>query len=102
MIKLFLRSGNLRRVLFLVDRLEVEDQAKKAFAAMLSADFQTVIYKENRDDWRRAEIVDSRQFTDLATNPYFTTHDFRAVLQPYRTLVPEYVKDYVSSSQFAP
>ncbi len=31
-IKLFLRSGNARRVLFLVDRLELEDQAKKAFA----------------------------------------------------------------------
>ena len=56
-IKLFLRSGNVRRVLFLVDRLELEDQAKKAFAMLLSADFQTVIYKENRDDWRRAEIV---------------------------------------------
>jgi type I restriction enzyme, R subunit len=56
-IKLFLRTGNARRVLFLVDRLELEDQAKKAFAALLSADFQTVIYKEKRDDWRRAEIV---------------------------------------------
>lgn len=28
-IKLFLRSGNVRRVLFLVDRLELEDQARK-------------------------------------------------------------------------
>ena len=33
-IKLFLRSGNVRRVLFLVDRLELEDQARKAFAAV--------------------------------------------------------------------
>ncbi len=48
-IKLFLRSRNARRVLFLVDRLELEDQAKKAFVSQLSADFQTVIYKENRD-----------------------------------------------------
>ena len=59
-IKLFLRSGNARRVLFLVDRLELEDQAgKKADSPLLllSADFKTVIYKENRDDWRRAEIV---------------------------------------------
>ena len=30
-IKLFLRTGNARRVLFLVDRLELEDQANKAF-----------------------------------------------------------------------
>ena len=28
-IKLFLRTGNARRVLFLVDRLELEDQAQK-------------------------------------------------------------------------
>jgi type I restriction enzyme R subunit len=48
---------------------------------------------------RVRDIIDSRQFTDLATNSYFSTHDFRAVPQPYRTyrtLVPEYVKDYVS------
>ena len=56
-IKLFLRTGNARRVLFLVDRLELEDQAKKAFVSCSANDFQTVIYKENRDDWRRAEIV---------------------------------------------
>ncbi len=47
---------------------------------------------------RVRDIIDSRQFTDLAT---FSTHDFRAVPQPYRTLVPEYVKDYVSLNQFA-
>ena len=51
---------------------------------------------------RVRDIIDSRQFTDLATNPYFTTHDFRAVPQQYRTLVPEYIKDYVALNQFAP
>lgn len=50
---------------------------------------------------RVRDIIDSKQFTDLATNPYFSTHDFRAVPQPYRTLVPEYIKDYVSLNQFA-
>lgn len=49
-IKLFLRTGNAQRVLFLVDRLELEDQAKKAFTKVLANDYQTVIYKENRDD----------------------------------------------------
>jgi type I restriction enzyme R subunit len=47
------------------------------------------------------EIIDRRQFTDLATNPVFSTRDFRAVPERYRTLVPEYVKDYVSLNQFA-
>ena len=45
-IKLFLRSGNVRRVLFLVDRLELEDQAWKAFTRYLKNDYKTVIYKQ--------------------------------------------------------
>jgi type I restriction enzyme R subunit len=82
-IKLFLRSGNVRRVLFLVDRLELEDQAKKAFAAVLSADFQTIIYKENRDDWRRAEIVVTTVQSLLFNNKYrklFSPTDFDLVI----------------------
>ena len=82
-IKLFLRSGNVRRVLFLVDRLELEDQAKKAFAAVLSAEFQTVIYKENRDDWRRAEIVVTTVQSLLFNNKYqklFSPTDFDLVI----------------------
>ncbi len=82
-IKLFLRSGNARRALFLVDRLELEDQAKKAFVALLSADFQTVIYKENRDDWIRAEIVVTTVQSLLFNNKYqrlFSPTDFDLVI----------------------
>jgi len=82
-VKLFLRSGNASRVLFLVDRLELEDQAKKAFAALLSADFQTVIYKGNRDDWRRAEIVVTTVQSLLFNNKYqrlFSPTDFDLVI----------------------
>src|SRR3990170_2880816 len=82
-IKLFLRSGNARRVLFLVDRLELEEQARKAFTALLSADFQTVIYKENRDDWRRAEIVVTTVQALLFNNKYqklFSPTDFDLVI----------------------
>ncbi|HIJ91751.1 MAG: hypothetical protein OEV91_09495, partial [Desulfobulbaceae bacterium] len=45
-------------------------------------------------------IIESRHFTDLATNPVFSTRDFRAVPEKYRTMIPEYVKDYVSLNQF--
>ncbi len=82
-IKLFLRSGNARRILFLVDRLELEDQAKKSFAQLLSADYQTVIYKENRDDWRRAEIVVTTVQSLLFNNKYqslFSPTDFDLVI----------------------
>ena len=82
-IKLFLHSGNAQRVLFLVDRLELEEQARKAFKALLSADFQTVIYKENRDDWRRAEIVVTTVQSLLFNNKYqrlFSPTDFDLVI----------------------
>jgi len=45
-------------------------------------------------------IIESRHFTDLATNAVFSTRDFRAVPERYRTLIPEYVKDYVPLNQF--
>ena len=82
-IKLFLRSGNASRVLFLVDRLELEDQALKAFVAVLSADFKTVIYKENRDDWGKAEIVVTTVQSLLFNNKYqrlFSPTDFDLVI----------------------
>ena len=45
-------------------------------------------------------IIASGHLTDLATNPVFSTHDFKAVPFKYRTLVPDYIKDYVSLNQF--
>ena len=82
-IKLFLRSRNASRVLFLVDRLELENQARKALAVLLSADFHTVVYKEHRADWRRAEIVVSTVQSLLFNNKYqslFSPTDFDLVI----------------------
>ena len=82
-IKLFLRSGNASRVLFLVDRLELENQAHKVFTALLSADFQTIVYKENRNDWNRAEIVVTTVQSLLFNNKYqrlFSPTDFDLVI----------------------
>ena len=82
-IKLFLRTGNARRVLFLVDRLELEDQARKAFRKVLSNDYRSVIYKENRDDWRHAEIVVTTVQSLLFNNKYrqlFSPTDFDLVI----------------------
>jgi len=82
-IKLFLSSGNAQRVLFLVDRLELEDQALKAFRKVLSSDYKAVIYKENRQDWRHAEIVVSTVQSLLFNNKYqdlFSPTDFDLVI----------------------
>jgi len=56
-IRLFLRTQNARCVLFLVDRLELEDQAWKAFTQYLKPDYSTFIYKEHKTDWHKADIV---------------------------------------------
>ena len=82
-IKLFLRSDNASRVLFLVDRLELEEQARKVFDALLSADFSTVVYKEKRNDWRSAEIVVTTVQSLLFNNKYqalFSPTDFDLVI----------------------
>lgn len=82
-IKLFLRTGNARRVLFLVDRLELEDQANKAFIAQLKNDYTSVIYKERRGEWRKAEIVVTTVQSLLFNDKYkrlFSPTDFDLVI----------------------
>ena len=82
-IRLFLRSGSANRVLFLVDRIELENQAKKNFIAYLKPDYDTVIFKEHTDDWRRADIVVSTVQTLAYNNKYkavFKPTDFSLII----------------------
>ncbi|MGB4590471.1 MAG: DEAD/DEAH box helicase family protein [Clostridiaceae bacterium] len=82
-IRLFLRSGNAHRILFLVDRIELENQAKKNFINYLSPDYHTVVFKENTDDWRKAEIVVSTVQTLMFNNKYksyFKPTDFSLLI----------------------
>jgi type I restriction enzyme R subunit len=44
-IKLLLRTENAKRVLFLVDRIELEEQAQKSFNSLLKNDYTCVIWK---------------------------------------------------------
>lgn len=69
-IKMFLRLYGVKRVLFLVDRLELETQAKKEFDEVLKNDFRTVIWKTNQDDWVSAEIVVSTVQSFIKNNKY--------------------------------
>jgi type I restriction enzyme R subunit len=58
-------------------------------------------FKAYATDNQVRHIVDTRQFTDLATNPVFSTRDMKAVPEKYRMVIPGYIKDYVSLNQFA-
>jgi type I restriction enzyme R subunit len=82
-IKLFLKTQNAKRALFLVDRLELEIQADKAFKALLKNDFTSVIYKEQRDDWRKADVVVTTVQSLLFNDKYrrfFAPTDFDLVI----------------------
>ena len=82
-IRLFLRSGNANRVLFLVDRIELENQAKKNFINYLKPDYETVIFKEHTEDWRKADIVVSTVQTLAYNNKYrsvFKPTDFSLII----------------------
>lgn len=82
-IRLFLRTRNARKVLFLVDRLELEDQAWKAFSEYLKPDYTTFIYKEHKSDWRKADIVVTTIQSLLFDNKYryeFAPTDFDLII----------------------
>lgn len=90
-IRLFLRTANANRVLFLVDRLELEDQAYRAFRDYLLPDYKTVIYKNDRDDWQKAEIVVTTIQSFLSKDRYkteFNPADFDLVIsdEAHRTI----------------
>ena len=50
---------------------------------------------------RIRDIIESRELTHLATNPFFSSRDYKAVPAKYRQLIPNYIKDYVSLNQFS-
>ena len=83
LIKLFLRTENAKRVLFLVDRIELEEQAWKAFSQSLKPDYKCVIWKESKDDWIKADIVVSTIQSFMAKNRYkrlFKPDDFDLII----------------------
>lgn len=82
-IRLFLRTKNARKVLFLVDRLELEDQAWKAFTNYLKPDYSTYIFKEHKSDWRNADTVVTTIQSLLFDNKYrnqFSPSDFDLII----------------------
>lgn len=90
--KLYLRSENASRILFLVDRLELEKQAERNFRDYLANDgIQTVIYKQRRDDWKQAQVVVTTIQSLAARNRFlheFAPTDFQLLIsdEAHRTI----------------
>lgn len=93
-IKMFLRSDNADRVLFLVDRLELEKQAHDAFTKYLDTNdegIKCVIYKENKTDWNTAKVVVSTIQSLAYENRFqkqFNPSDFQLIIsdEAHRTI----------------
>jgi type I restriction enzyme R subunit len=91
-IKMFIRSGNADRVLFLVDRIELENQAYKNFIKYLSKDaIKPVIYKQNKDNWHDAQIVITTIQSFSTDNRYLkllSPSDFQLIIsdEAHRTI----------------
>jgi len=90
--KLYLRTENATRILFLVDRLELEKQAERNFQDYLANDgIQTVIYKQRRQDWKQAQVVVTTIQSLAARNRFLTEFaptDFQLIIsdEAHRTI----------------
>lgn len=79
--KLFLKTGNAKRILFLVDRIELEDQAVKAFKGIYGDDYFVDTIKSGQ--WQPCQVVVSTVQTLLAGDRYrelFSQIDFELVI----------------------
>ncbi len=90
--KLYLRTNNATRILFLVDRLELEKQAERNFRAYLANDgIETMIFKQKREDWRNAQVVVTTIQSLAAKNRFlheFAPTDFQLIIsdEAHRTI----------------
>lgn len=94
-IELFLRTKNAHRVLFLVDRIELENQAKRSFDGVFNngQHYTVGILKEGINDssWRSEQVVITTVQTMLAGDRYtteFLPSDFDLVIvdEAHRTI----------------
>lgn len=92
-IEVFLKSKNAHRVLFLVDRIELENQAKRSFDGVFNngQHYTVNIYKEGKDSWRSAHVMITTVQSLLAQDRYkteFLPSDFDLIIvdEAHRTI----------------
>jgi len=101
----------LEKVFGLIPRFKSKDELLEEEFSKFVADYKPqeaeaipaikTYFKAYATDGRIRHIIHEKEFADLATNPVFSTKDFKAVPAKYRALIPDYIKDYVSLNQFA-
>jgi type I restriction enzyme R subunit len=101
----------LEKVFGLIPRFKSKDELLEEEFSKFVADYKPqeaeaipaikTYFKAYLTDGGVRHIIDEKDYADLATNPVFSTKDFKAVPAKYRALIPDYIKDYVSMNQFA-
>ena len=101
----------LEKIFGLIPRFKSKDEMLEEEFAKFVADYKPAefdaipamrnYFKAYVTSDRIRSIIESRDFTDLATNPLLSTRDYKAVPVKYRTLIPDYIKDYVPIQYFA-
>jgi len=78
LIKLFLKTGNASRILFLVDRIELADQANQNISSYLK-EYNIAIFKENKEQALQNQVIIAT-IQSLSYNQnylkYFSQFDF--------------------------
>jgi type I restriction enzyme R subunit len=101
----------LEKVFGLIPRFKSKDELLEEEFTKFVADYKPTeaeampalknFFKAYVTNGQVREIMESKNFAALYTTAAFTTADLKAVPAKYRTLIPEYIKDYVSLNQFA-
>jgi len=93
-IKLFIRSDLANRVLFFVDRIELENQAERDLKKYLAKDgIKVSVYKQSKDDWKSSDVIISTIQSFSYSNNFktdFRPSDFDLIIsdEAHRSLGP--------------
>ena len=85
------------------DKFLLDQQSATGFSADSAATAIVAMkyyLKAYATDHKLRDIIETKRLTDLNVYPAFGMSDFKAVPPAWRTLIPEYVKDYVPLNQF--
>ena len=100
----------LERVFDLIPNFKSKDELLEEEFSKFIADYQVedasaipalkTYFKAYITNDQVRHIIETKQYTQLATNPNFSTRDLKSVPVQYREIIPNYIKDYVSLNQF--
>jgi type I restriction enzyme R subunit len=99
----------LEKIFGLIPRFKSKDELLEEEFAKFVADYQPNeaipaiknYFKAYVTNSQIRQIIETKNYTELATNAFLSMNDFKAVPKSYRDLIPQYVRDYMELERFA-